>query len=365
MMTSTGSEQGTAPVGGWPGRGRLALALDVDDLVVAHRLARELQPWFGVAKVGLELYSAAGPDAVTSLVDLGFDVFLDLKLHDIPTTVGRAATVIGALGVRYLTLHASGGVAMLRAGVDGLAEGAARADEPPPTALAVTVLTSDRDAPPHIVPKRVRLALDAGCGGLVCGAPDIREVKQLGAAHAGGGPRHPAGRGVEHPRPGQDRSPKQPWRPARLARHRPRGTAAPDPQAAAAATRRRPRRPSVDRAPPRQAVTRGLGVPAMPPPPQLSKEQREAALAKAAAARRSVPSSARSSRWARPPARAVRAAEGNDTIGKTRCCRCSSPSPASARSRPRLMEEIGISEARRVQGLGKNQREALLTAFPS
>ncbi len=172
QVAATGAEP-------WPGRGQLALALDVDDLVLAHRLARELHPWFGVAKVGLELYSAAGPDAVTSLVDLGYDVFLDLKLHDIPTTVGRAATVVGGLGVRYLTLHAHGGVAMLRAGVDGLAEGAARADEPSPTALAVTVLTSDRDAPPHIVPKRVQLALEAGCGGLICGAPDVKEVRTL------------------------------------------------------------------------------------------------------------------------------------------------------------------------------------------
>jgi orotidine-5'-phosphate decarboxylase len=160
-------------------RDRLALALDVDDLVVAHRLARELQPWFGVAKVGLELYSSAGPEAVVSLVGMGYDVFLDLKLHDIPTTVGRAADVIGALGVRYLTLHAQGGVAMLRAGVDGLAHGAAGADQQAPTALAVTVLTSDADAPPHIVPKRVQLALEAGCGGLICGAPDIREVRTV------------------------------------------------------------------------------------------------------------------------------------------------------------------------------------------
>jgi orotidine-5'-phosphate decarboxylase len=163
----------------WAGRDRLALALDVDDLVLAHRLARDLHPWFGVAKVGLELYTAAGPDAISTLVELGFDVFLDLKLHDIPTTVGKAANVIGALGVRYLTLHAHGGVAMLRAGVEGLAEGAARADEPEPTALAVTVLTSDRDAPPHIVPKRVVTALEAGCGGLICGAPDIEEVLAL------------------------------------------------------------------------------------------------------------------------------------------------------------------------------------------
>ena len=183
-MSETSSQQGAASPPApsperWAGRDRLALALDVDDLVAALRLARDLQPWFGVAKVGLELYSAAGPDAVSSLGELGYAVFLDLKLHDIPTTVAKAANVIGALGVRYLTLHAQGGVPMLRAGVDGLAEGAARADEPSPTALAVTVLTSDRDAPPHIIAKRVQAALEAGCGGLVCGAPDIMEVRTL------------------------------------------------------------------------------------------------------------------------------------------------------------------------------------------
>ena len=160
-------------------RDRLAVALDVDDLIAAHRLARELKPWFGVAKVGLELYAAAGADAITTLGDLGYDIFLDLKMHDIPTTVGKAARVVGAYGVRYLTLHAFGGVAMLRAGVDGLAEGAANAGLPVPGALAVTILTSDADAPPHILAKRVRLALDAGCAGLVCGAPDVREARQL------------------------------------------------------------------------------------------------------------------------------------------------------------------------------------------
>lgn len=160
-------------------RSRLALALDVDDMVVALRLARELQPWFGVAKVGLELYTAAGPDVIGSLTALGYDVFLDLKLHDIPTTVGRAASVVGAYGVRYLTLHATGGVPMLRAGVEGFHRGAARAGLERPVALAVTVLTSDADAPPHIVPKRVKVALEAGCGGLVCGAPDVADVRQL------------------------------------------------------------------------------------------------------------------------------------------------------------------------------------------
>src|SRR6266513_2870690 len=71
-------------------REHLALALDVDDLDVAVGLARRLEPWFSVAKVGLELFGAVGPRAVDELAGLGFPVFLDLKLHDIPTTVGRA-----------------------------------------------------------------------------------------------------------------------------------------------------------------------------------------------------------------------------------------------------------------------------------
>jgi orotidine-5'-phosphate decarboxylase len=160
-------------------RDRLVLALDTDDLVMALRLARSLGPWFGVTKVGLELYTAAGPDAVASLSDAGFRVFLDLKLHDIPTTVRRAARVVGAWGASYLTLHAHGGPGMLRAGVDGLAEGAAAAGLAPAMAVAVTVLTSDSGAPGHILGRRVAAAVEGGCGGVVCAAGDVREAKQL------------------------------------------------------------------------------------------------------------------------------------------------------------------------------------------
>src|SRR3954470_12110925 len=108
-------------------RRRLALVLDTDDMVEAHRLALSMRPWFGVAKVGLELFSAAGPDVIADLRDLGYQVFLDLKLFDIPTTVNRATRVLGALGVEYLTLHATGGVDMLKAGVEGLYHGAEQA----------------------------------------------------------------------------------------------------------------------------------------------------------------------------------------------------------------------------------------------
>jgi orotidine-5'-phosphate decarboxylase len=160
-------------------RDKLALALDMDDLVPALRLAKELQPWFGVAKVGLELFSAAGPDAVVAMGELGYEVFLDLKLHDIPTTVEKAARVAGALGVRYLTIHAMGGPVMLRAGVEGFLEGALAAGFERPVALAVTVLTSDNDAPEHILPKRIGMAIESGAGGVICAGTDVRLVKEL------------------------------------------------------------------------------------------------------------------------------------------------------------------------------------------
>jgi len=160
-------------------RSRLALALDVDVAVEAQRLAAELAPWFGVAKIGLELFSAAGPRVVQMLIDDGYEVFLDLKMADIPTTVRKAARVLGALGVSYLTMHAFAGPAMLRAGVEGLTEGAELAGLPVPSALAVTVLTSDADAPPHILGKRVAAAVEARCAGVVCAASDVQEAKQL------------------------------------------------------------------------------------------------------------------------------------------------------------------------------------------
>lgn len=164
-------------------RRRLALALDVDDLVVAIRLARDLRGWFGTMKVGLELYSAAGPEAVSTLAelggDLGVDVFCDLKLHDIPTTVERSARVLGALGARYLTLHTAGGAAMLRAGVEGLREGAADTGLAEPVGLGVTVLTSEPEASTHLLHQRVTAGLDGGCGGFVCGPPDLPTLRQL------------------------------------------------------------------------------------------------------------------------------------------------------------------------------------------
>ena len=152
-------------------RDYLVLALDLNDLADAVELAELLVGHFRVAKVGLELYSACGPDVVKAMLDLGYDVFCDLKLHDIPTTVGKTAQVIAGLGASYLTVHAAGGFDALQAGVRGLAEGSGDADGG--RILAVTVLTSEKDAPEGLLEHRMAMAASAGCGGIVCAASDL------------------------------------------------------------------------------------------------------------------------------------------------------------------------------------------------
>src|SRR5205823_10120254 len=142
-------------------RDRLALALDVGGAADAERVARRLAPWFGIAKVGLELYGEAGPDIFERLRALGLAIFADLKLYEIPTTVERAARVLGRRGVDFLNFPAAGGAAMLEAGVTGLAEGARDGGHQPPRALAVTVLTSETDV--SAFDARLEAAATAGC----------------------------------------------------------------------------------------------------------------------------------------------------------------------------------------------------------
>lgn len=149
-------------------RDRLCLALDTAELDRAVTLARSLRPFFAVAKVGLELFASVGPAAVRALGEEGFEVFLDLKMHDIPTTVGRAARAAADAGARYLTVHAAGGAEMLRAAVGGFAEQRGEAG-----ILAVTVLTSEPAAGRTELVRRTSLARQAGCAGIVCAATDL------------------------------------------------------------------------------------------------------------------------------------------------------------------------------------------------
>ncbi len=155
-------------------RDRLVLALDVADLDDAVALARRLAPWFATAKVGYELYATAGPAAFDAIHDIGLRVFADLKLHDIPTTVGRGAHVLGRRGVAFLNFHAAGGVDMLRAGVEGFRSGASEGGHPTPVALGVTVLTSEANT--DAFGARLDAARDAGCDGVVCSALEIATV---------------------------------------------------------------------------------------------------------------------------------------------------------------------------------------------
>jgi orotidine-5'-phosphate decarboxylase len=159
-------------------RDHLALALDVGGLARALDLATRLQPWFGIAKVGMELYAEAGPEAIEVLQDKGFRVFADLKLYDIPTTVGRAATVLGRRGVTFLNFPVAAGPDSLRAGVDGLLDGAREAGHPVPIALGVTVLTSEPDA--SALDARLEVARGAGCAGVVCAGADVPKARAAG-----------------------------------------------------------------------------------------------------------------------------------------------------------------------------------------
>ncbi len=159
-------------------RDRMVLGLDVGGLAEAEAIARRVAPWFGVVKVGHELYAEAGPIAFDRMHDLGFRVFCDLKLHDIPNTVERAARVHARHGVDFMNAHAAGGEAMLRAFVAGAHEGANDVGARAPVTLAVTVLTSEPDA--SAFDERLAVARLAGCDGVVCSALEASRAGAVG-----------------------------------------------------------------------------------------------------------------------------------------------------------------------------------------
>jgi orotidine-5'-phosphate decarboxylase len=155
----------------------LVVALDTSDPARAEGLARRLSGAVGMVKVGLELFTAAGPGCVDRL-RAHAPVFLDLKLHDIPTTVGGAARNAGRLGAAMLTVHALGGPNMVRAAVDGAAEGAAEAGVPTPQVVAVTVLSSLAEAAGASPASLAFEAVEAGAGGAVVSGEDVEVVRE-------------------------------------------------------------------------------------------------------------------------------------------------------------------------------------------
>jgi orotidine-5'-phosphate decarboxylase len=154
-------------------RDRLALVLDFPDLATAQAALAPVGDYIRTVKVGYELFFSEGPRSVAAFVEQGFDVFVDAKLHDIPNTVNRGAFALGQLGAKYVTIHTLDGEEMVRAGVDGLNEGAAKAGVEAPCALGITVLTSDATAAPAEVERRMAVGRDGGCGGFVCAGAEI------------------------------------------------------------------------------------------------------------------------------------------------------------------------------------------------
>jgi orotidine-5'-phosphate decarboxylase len=163
-------------------RERLIVALDVSSAAAAKKIVAAVGDSARYYKVGLQLYSAEGPQIVRDLVASGRQVFLDLKLHDIPNTVSAAVAEACNLRVSMLTVHASGGSKMLRAAVE-----AARLTSPSPLILAVTVLTSlDQRDLEHAgvrgtvvdqVSRLAALAIANGCHGVVASAQEAATLR--------------------------------------------------------------------------------------------------------------------------------------------------------------------------------------------
>ncbi|NOT17747.1 MAG: orotidine-5'-phosphate decarboxylase [Sulfuriferula sp.] len=167
---------------------KIIVALDYPDASSALSLVQQLDPEICKLKVGKQLFTAAGPRFVEDLVSRGYPVFLDLKFHDIPTTVGLACAAAANLGVWMMNVHALGGGAMLRAARAALGEAGDR-----PKLIAVTLLTSMsetdmreiglQDSPQDAVLKLARLTQINGLDGVVCSAQEAPILKQnLGAA---------------------------------------------------------------------------------------------------------------------------------------------------------------------------------------
>ena len=161
---------------------KIIVALDLPTRDAALELVRQLSPHPGLFKIGLQLFIAAGPEIVREICELGSRVFLDLKLHDIPNTVGRSVESASSLGAEMLTLHLGGGRAMIEAAV--------QAAPPELLLLGVTVLTSSDEATlretgvnttvAEQVTRLARLGVDAGLRGLVASPHELRALR---AAH--------------------------------------------------------------------------------------------------------------------------------------------------------------------------------------
>src|SRR5436190_5398402 len=165
---------------------KLIVALDVENANQALKLFDSLHDSVGMFKIGMQLFTAVGPDIVRQIVSRGGRVFLDLKYHDIPNTVAMAAIEATRLGVTLFNIHASGGSEMMKRTAGAVAEVATRENLAKPKILGVTVLTSiDQetlqqigvdDEPAIVVRRLASLAQASGLDGVVASAQEISIV---------------------------------------------------------------------------------------------------------------------------------------------------------------------------------------------
>lgn len=168
---------------------KVFVALDYPEPAPAFAAFRQLAPVNPYFKVGLELFVAAGPSFVQSIVDNGGKVFLDLKFHDIPNTAAGAVRSAVRMGVEYLNVHCGGGGEMMKAAAQALTDEAKKLSVPRPKLLGVTVLTSLDDSGiqeigfPRSASAQVKhfveLAQGAGLDGVVCSAQELALVRSL------------------------------------------------------------------------------------------------------------------------------------------------------------------------------------------
>ena len=162
---------------------RIFVALDTPDIALATKNAAALKGHVGGVKLGKEFFTANGPGGVMAVSLAKLPIFLDLKFHDIPNTVAGAVRAIGHIELAMMTIHASGGSEMIRAACEAAAQSAAKFGTPKPLILAVTALTSLKDADmPRLgisgtaadqVRRLADLAREAGADGIVCSPHEV------------------------------------------------------------------------------------------------------------------------------------------------------------------------------------------------
>ena len=163
---------------------RVIVALDFDDAAKAMALVDQLDPAACKLKVGKEMFTLFGPEFVKSLIAKGFDIFLDLKFHDIPNTVAKACKAAAEMGVWMVNVHASGGMEMMKAAKNAITG----SSHPQTKLIAVTVLTSMdqaqlNDVVPEVSPaeqvkKLAQLTADSGLDGVVCSAKEAVMLRE-------------------------------------------------------------------------------------------------------------------------------------------------------------------------------------------